>query len=301
MKTKLLLDTDIDILGDIDDALCLAYLLAQPACDLLGITTVTWDTERRAMVASALCRAAGRQVPIFPGARAPLLAPLPVFAPPADEPPVDMELALLREWEHDEAFPRGRAVEFMRQTIRDNPGEVVLLGVGPLTNIALLFAADPDIPGLLKGLVLMAGRFTDRVADAPQREWNAQLDPHATAMVYGATVARHRSVGLDVTHALRLDAAAVRRQLAGGPPLLRAMVELWLGKADGVTFHDPLAAAAIFQPELCQWSPGNVAVELASEPQQGLTRWSQGQAGRHEVATDVDAARFFAHYFATVR
>src|SRR5260370_378469 len=67
-----LLDTDIG--GDIDDALCLAYLLAQPACELLGITTVTGEAEKRAMLASALCKVAGKHVPIFPGVEYPLLA-----------------------------------------------------------------------------------------------------------------------------------------------------------------------------------------------------------------------------------
>jgi hypothetical protein len=56
MPIKVLLDTDIDIVGDIDDAICLAYLLAQPAYDLLGITTVSWATDKRAMVASVRMR-----------------------------------------------------------------------------------------------------------------------------------------------------------------------------------------------------------------------------------------------------
>src|SRR5215218_11347894 len=154
--TKVLLDTDIDIVGDIDDVMCLAYLLAQPACELLGITTVSWETDKRAMVASALCKAAGRRVPILPGAETPLLVPLPTLE---SQQPYDVERSVLAQWDHDELFPRGQAIEFMRQTIRDHPGEVMLLAIGPLTNIALLFAVDPEIPSLLKGLVIMAGAF----------------------------------------------------------------------------------------------------------------------------------------------
>ena len=66
MKTKIILDTDIG--SDIDDAVCLAYLLAQPDCELLGITTVAGEAEARARMASALCKVAGKDVPIFPGA-----------------------------------------------------------------------------------------------------------------------------------------------------------------------------------------------------------------------------------------
>ena len=64
MAIKLLLDTDIG--GDIDDAVCLAYLLAQPECELLGITTVSGEAEKRAMLASVLCKVAGKHIPIFP-------------------------------------------------------------------------------------------------------------------------------------------------------------------------------------------------------------------------------------------
>lgn len=75
-----------------------------------------------------------------------------------------------------------------------------LLAIGPLTNVALLFAADVEIPHLLKSLVLMCGVFAQR--RSPLVEWNAGCDPHATAIVYRTPVARHRSIGLV---ALRVD------------------------------------------------------------------------------------------------
>jgi len=65
MPERILLDTDIG--SDFDDALCLAYLLANPDCELLGITTVTGEGQRRAEMASALCEAAGRRIPIHVG------------------------------------------------------------------------------------------------------------------------------------------------------------------------------------------------------------------------------------------
>jgi inosine-uridine nucleoside N-ribohydrolase len=297
--TKVLLDTDIDITGDIDDVMCLAYLLAQPACELLGITTVSWVTDQRAMVASALCRAAGRRVPILPGAGVPLLSPLPQVQA---RQPQAVERAVFERWEHEETFPRGQAIEFMRRTIRQHPGEVVLLAIGPLTNIALLFAVDPDLPSLLRGLVMMAGAFADRHAAAGRREWNAMLDPHATAMVYRAAVGMHRSVGLDVTERLTLSAGLVRQHMRGNrSPILGDMVEAWFGASDSITFHDPLAAATIFAPDLCRFERGAVAVEVADERLQGLTYWAPDAPGaRHEVAMQVDSARFFEHYFAVI-
>jgi inosine-uridine nucleoside N-ribohydrolase len=300
MSTKILLDTDIDIIGDIDDAMCLAYLLAQPACELLGISTVSWATDKRAMVASALCTAAGRRVPIFPGAETPLLVPLPAVEP---RQPYDIERAVLERWDHEEVFPRGQAIEFMRQTIRDQPGEVILLAIGPLTNIALLFAVDPQIPRLLKGLVMMAGVFESHSSSAGLREWNALLDPHATAMVYRADIGMHRSIGLNVTQRLTMSAEQVRQHLhSNQSPILGDMVETWFRTSDSITFHDPLAAASIFEPNLCRFERGSVEIELLSERLRGMTYWTPAALdSRHEVAMQVDSTMFFEHYFSIVR
>jgi purine nucleosidase len=300
MTTKILLDTDIDIIGDIDDLMCLAYLLAQPACELLGITTVSWATDKRAMVASALCKAAGKRVPIFPGAETPLLVSLPMVEA---RQPYAIEQAALERWNHEEVFPRGQAIEFMRQTIRDQPGEVILLAIGPLTNIALLFAVDPEIPSLLKGLVMMAGTFANQGSGAGLREWNAMLDPHATAMVYRAAAGLHRSIGLDVTEQLNMSAVQVRQHIPGNQSqILGDMIETWFRTADSITFHDPLAAATIFAPHVCQFERGVIEVELASEQLRGLTYWTpHALNSRHEVATQVDTTTFFEHYFSVVR
>jgi len=189
MPTKILLDTDIG--SDIDDAVCLAYLLANPACDLLGITTVTGDTVARAKMASVLTKIAKKDIPIHPGAQQCLVT--------EQKQPLVPQAAALDKWAHDTKFSSGEAIEFMRQTIRANPGEVVLFGIGPMTNIATLFAVDEEIPRLLKSLVLMCGVFSNRVAGLWPLEWNALVDPVAAAMVYRAKPPIHRSIGIDVT------------------------------------------------------------------------------------------------------
>lgn len=288
MSVKVLLDTDIG--SEIDDAFCLAYLLAQPECELLGITTVTGEAHRRAMVASALCRAAGKQIPIFPGAEKPLLAPqLQPHAPQA---------AILSKWEYDTRFPQGQAVEFLRQTIREHPGEIILLTIGPLTNVGLLFAVDDDIPSLLKGLVIMGGVFTNRLPGVGPAEWNAKLDPHASAIVYGATPHVHRSIGLDVTCQVTMPIAEVRQKFRAD--LLRPVLDLAqvrFEQSDVITFHDPLAATTIFDPQICVFEKGTVQVELASEKLRGMTHWTPGGVdARHEVALEVEGRRFFEHY-----
>lgn len=285
MAHKILLDTDIGY--DIDDALCLAYLLSQPECELLGITTVTGQAEERAMIASAICQAAGREIPIFPGADEPLLIP--------QEQTVAPQAQALTQLAHRMYFPRGEAIEFMRQTIRMHPGEVTLLAIGPLTNVALLFAVDPQIPLLLKSLVMMCGVFNPR---ANYAEWNTRLDPHAAAIVYRAPVPVHRSIGLDVTGQVSLSAAQVRQRFKRGfLPVVLQFAEIYFMHKDRVVFHDPLAAVTIFDETVCVFDRGTVEIELEDRELRGKTYWQPDRFGGQEVALQVNSNHFFKHYF----
>ncbi len=289
MATKILLDTDIG--SDIDDALCLAYLLAQPKCELLGITTVTGQADKRAMLASILCKAAGKDIPILPGSEEPILVPQKQNLTP--------QAVVLKKWSHKKRFPRGEAIEFLRQTIHRHPGEITLLTIGPLTNIGLLFRIDPEIPSLLKGLVMMCGVFTSCLPGVGPLEWNAIGDPHATAIVYETTVHVHRSVGLDVTCQVTMDAKQIREEFRFG--LLQPLVdfaEVWFDQAKRITFHDPLAAATIFDDQVCLFEKGNVRIELMSDKLKGFTHWKPSDSNAmHEIALKVDKARFFEQYF----
>lgn len=290
---NLLLDTDIG--SDIDDALCLAYLLAQPRCQLMGITTVTGQARERAMLADALCRLAGRdEMPIHSGAEQPLLIP--------QQQPLAPQSEALSRFPHRENFSPGTAVEFLRQTIRSHPGEITLLAIGPLTNIGLLFAVDPEIPSLLKSLVLMAGVFTTDVPQAPRCEWNVKLDPHAAAIVYRAAVPHHVSIGLDVTLRVQMNADECRRRLVGGPlDMVADMAEVWFRHVDRIVFHDPLAGMAVFHPEVCRYESGSVEVELLSRQVAGMTHWTlDHDSAPHQIAVDVDAERFLTDFFDVV-
>ncbi len=289
MSEKILLDTDIG--SDIDDAVALAYLLVNPACELLGITTVTGQAKERAMLASALCIAAGSDIPIYPGAEEPLLT--------TQAQPLAPQARALANWDHRSAFPEGEAVEFLRQTIRRYPGEITLFTIGPLTNIALLFKTDREIPHLLKRIVSMCGAFTNRFTDTSTVEWNAVVDPHATAIVYKSDIAVHRSVGIEVTSQVTMPSADVRKRFTGG--ILETVLdfsEAWFEQRDLLTFHDPLAAVTLFHDDVCTFERGTVLdVELKSDWVKGQTFWVPADNGRHEVAVAVDSRKFFSAYF----
>lgn len=285
----LLLDTDIG--SDIDDAIALAYLVRQPRCELLGITTVTGQPAERAMLADVICRAAGRpKIPIHVGLEHPLLIA-------QKQPKAPQSEALADYSEHRTFGANPTAIDFLRETIRNRPGEVTLLAIGPLTNIAVLFALDPEIPRLLKSLVIMGGWFFDR----PAPEWNIAVDPHAAAIVFNSPVADKVAVGIDVTSKCRLCADECRgRFVAAGGPLapVAAMAEVWFQGNAISTFHDPLAAAVIFEPGLCGMEAHRVSVDVSQGPNFGLTR-PVSESGRPtiQLAASVDRDAFFAHYF----
>ena len=292
--TKVLLDTDIG--SDIDDAIALTYLLSQPQCELLGVTTVTGKPVVRAMIADAICRNAGRKIPIFPGLEKPILVP--------QRQPDVPQAAALGKWPHRTEFPLNQAIEFMQRTIRQNPHEVVLLGIGAQTNIATLFTMDPEVPTLLKGLVTMGGNFTP-VRWAPAGplpvEWNIGNDPQAAEIVYKADVPVHHSVGLDVTIKCKMVASEVHKHFDNHlwHPVLDFAAIFFQNVRDYITFHDPLATTTIFNSHICQFENGWVDVELVSERLRGFTMWSPEQnLSRQKVAMAVSPELFFKTLFA---
>lgn len=292
-----LLDTDIG--SDIDDAVCLGYLLRQPRCELLGITTVSGQPRLRAAMADAVCQAAGRRgIPVHSG------HDISMISREAIQPEVP-QASILPRFRHrpPDAFPERTAVDFLRQQIRSRPGEITLIAIGPMTNLGILFNLDPECARMLKRLVLMCGVFHAPPAGWGHAEWNARLDPHATRVVYQAPVAEHVSIGLDVTVrcACPSEQAIAAFKQAGGPlEVVSAATEVWAAGSHRVVFHDPLAAAQVFNPSLCRLARGQVTVELSSPRSSGITFFDHAESGPHQVALDVQTEAFFDEYFGVV-
>lgn len=310
-KEKILLDTDIGT--EVDDAITLAYLLANPDAEVVGITTVTGEAVERARLASVLCRIAGKDIPIYPGCEKPLFIPqIELYAP---------QKKVLENWNHQIEFPVNRAVAFMQDVIRRNPGEITLVCIAPLTNAGLLFSMDPEIPRLLKRLVLMCGsptytRYdnTGETMSAMQRsdaivlgskgviENNALIDPHATKLVYEADVREHVTCGLNVTSRLIMKPEEAEKLFRH--PLLEPVLDIareWFKDEERVTFHDPLTAVSLFHDDVCSFRRGNISIETDSRLLAGFTYWRPDEAGKHWAAMDVNADKFFEHLFEVFR
>ena len=305
---KVLLDFDIGT--EIDDAIALAYLLANPECELVGITTSCGESIKRAEMASVLCRAAGKKVPIHAGCERPLLIPqMETTAPQA---------AILPHYEHDTGFAPNTAIPFMQKVIRENPGEVTLLAVAPMTNLGLLFAMDPELPELLDGLYLLCGSPTHQRHDvvteslsAMERddfirvlasqgilENNSIVDPHATSIVYRARCRNFVNIGNNVSSRVVMTPEESERRFRH--PIMQVVMSIareWFKDEPRVSFHDPLAAVCIFNDDVCSYKRGYMDCVLDSRLLGGMTIFREDPAGPHQVAWDVDGDKFFEHLF----
>jgi inosine-uridine nucleoside N-ribohydrolase len=284
---KIILDTDIGT--DIDDAVALAYLLKNEQCQLLGITTVTGEPEKRAMLADALCRVAGKNIPIHAGHAAPV-SNIPQRQTCASH------AAALEQDKCRKQFPSDTAVDFLKNTIRANPGEIILLSIGPLTNVAKLFSQYPDIPELLKAHYMMGGAFS---RDIEKSEWNILCDPLAAKEVFDLTTKPIRAFGLDVTMQVKMPAEQVRKKFQS--VILSSIMDsaeiFFKEQKRDMIFHDPLAAIAIFKPDICEMQRGRVEVIDETGQMFGKTCWTPAENGPHEIAVSVKSDEFFIEFF----
>ena len=291
-KIKILLDTDIG--GDIDDAICLAYLLKEPRCELLGITTVCGEPEKRASVADAICKAAGKDIPIVAGLDT-TLQPIPLYPTPegADA---------LERWPHG-TFKKADAPAFLYRNIKDNPHEAILIGIGNMTNIATLFRTYPDAAGLLKGLYVMNGYFGKEPLPEPWYNWNAWSDPLASKIVFESNVGLHKVIPLEVTNKLTIKAETAKSFLASDSDLMKAVFDFgnaWLESSNQLTLHDPLAAVSVFYPDICRFEKGTVCVETQKVNDMGATGFSADSNGNVEIAKSVEQEQFYDILFGTL-
>jgi len=285
-KIKLILDTDIG--SDIDDALCLAYLLQQSRCEIMGITTSSIEAEKRAELADSVCRYVGREIPIYPGLKAPLQGKhLQTKVHQYD---------VVKNLPHRSDFPVDEAIEFMRRTIEENPREVVLLPVGPMTNVGGLFAKYPHVIPLVKAVSLMGGAFFERGLSYLTTEWNILNDPVAAKIICDSGV-RLYVCGLDVTMPLKVSC----KEFLDTPrrakifEVVKMYATKFLERTDDMYFHDALSAVVLFREDVCRFHVGSVEVDLTNE--WGRTNFISDPNGNAMVAYDVDVEKFMEHYY----
>ncbi|TAL94304.1 MAG: nucleoside hydrolase [Paraburkholderia sp.] len=268
-KHKVIYDTD----PGVDDAMALVFQALHPDIELLGLTSVfgngTIETTTRNARYLAAKFAPG--TPVARGAAAPLrrAAPEPLAWIHGDNGLGNIRLDAHTETEG--ALDPRPAHRFIIETVRAQPGEVTLIAVGPLTNLALALAEDPQVATLVKQVVIMGGAFgTDGFFGnvTPAAEANILGDPDAADGVLGAawpvTI-----VGLDVTQNTIMSTAylASIRDRAGDAgrfvwDVSRHYEDFHLKSAQlaGIYVHDSSAVAYVLAPHLYTTRSGPVRV-----------------------------------------
>jgi purine nucleosidase len=278
-KVPILLDTDIG--DDIDDAFALALALASPEIDLRGVTTVSGDAHTRALIVCRLLHAVGRtDVPVASGAPA---RAVPDFSG-------QMQYGLRPSFR--KRPERDAAVEFLYKQLKARPGELTLVPVGPLTNVAELLHKHPDCKPWIKRIVLMGGgvRVGYNLKPPPIPEWNIKSDVKAAQAVFASGVPLVVAP-LDATANVRLEGPQRRRLWSAGTPLtnqLHALYQLW-DKSTPILF-DPVAVALCFTEQFCTMEDLRLEVD-----DKGVTRIVRGKPNAR-VATATRADEFVRWY-----
>ncbi|MCX4091537.1 nucleoside hydrolase [Nocardia sp. alder85J] len=327
MRQKIILDVDTGI----DDSLALLYLLADDDAEVVGIASTAGNVPAPQVAANNLalldlCRAPGIEVTL--GAETPLAIPLrttedthgPQGIGYAEFPPSRRPLS-----------PR-TAARMWVDLVREHPGEIIGLCTGPLTNLALALRIEPQLPLLLKRLVVMGGAFNHPGNTTPTNEWNVHVDPEAWKEVFDAFGAAHAHprplvCALDVTETIEMFPAHLTRLADVAESLPAAEVSetdspgarskasnpIVRFLTDAIRFyfefhqqydqgylahmHDPFAAALALDPGLAVTRPATVDVELTGTLTRATTvaDWA-GMWGREpnaDIVIGTDPAVFF--------
>lgn len=332
-RTRLIVDVDTGI----DDSLALVYLAASADAEVVAVCCTagnvpTAQVTRNTLAWLDMCGLSGVEVAV--GADGPLVAPL--MTTEDTHGPLGVGYAELPQ--SSRAVSTRSAAHAWVELARENPGELVGLVTGPMTNLALALRLEPELPTLLKRVVIMGGSFDHPGNTTPTSEWNVAVDPESAKEVFDAfdSVPAGREpivCALGLTERIEMHPAHVARlaEISGSVPVedlsiddrgrrSQASVPIVRHLTDAVRFymefhhaqgegylahmHDPFAAAVALHPEMAEYALATVDVELTGTLTRGTTVadrrgfWNRRPNAAIAVATDPEA--FFDHLLETV-
>jgi len=312
----------LDVDTGIDDALAVLYAAASPDADLLAVTCVSGNIQARQVEQNtrAVLELASRvDVEVALGRETPLVKALEIA--PDTHGPHGLGYAQLPP--PTRPLSARHAAEVIGDAVRGRPGEITLVTLGPLTNLAVALEREPALPRLLGGFVLMGGAFKTSGNTTPTSEWNVYVDPDAAKRVFeawGAALADNPTIpyplamGLDLTERARLlpehlaQLAAARGDDPNDPvarfvdDALRFYFEYHERNEGfyGAFVHDPFTVAAALDRSLVVAQPVFVDVETGSGLAHGMTiaDWREltGRPPNLNVAVDGDAEAFITRF-----
>ncbi len=291
---RVIVDTD----PGVDDAFALLLAMRSPELKIEGITAVAGNVPLELTLPNALrmVEIAGRtDIPVAAGAKGPLARRLVTAA-----------------YAHGEnglggaVFPEPKlkpvsepAAEFIRRSVRKYPGEVTLITVGPLTNVATAMNLDSELARMIRSVVMMGGSLSGGNI-TPAAEFNVYVDPEAARIVFQSGIPI-TMVGLDVTRRTSLADDHVRVLESAQNAVSQAAAKIARHAIDhnreqgflvGPNMHDSLAVAAFLDPSLLKWKEYYVDVETTGELTAGETLGYSPSAGdlRRRADAEKEAA-----------
>jgi purine nucleosidase len=274
MPKKILFDTD----PGIDDACAILLALASPELSLEGLSVVHGNCSLEQGTTNALSvleLANASHIPVAKGCELPLVQPS-LLAP---ETHGDTGLGYAK-------LPNPRAkpihqhgIDFLIEKIMASPGEITLVAIAPLTNVALAIRKAPHIIEALKEIIIMGGAIRHEGNTTALAEFNTYVDPHAAQIVYHAGIPG-TLVPLDVTYQCILTPGDVSRLQRIDSPITKFVADATrfymefhdeFQQIEGCVINDPLALALTFMPELCTYQELPVDVDLSGGISMGKT------------------------------
>jgi len=291
MKKKIIIDTDIG--SDVDDAIALVLALKSPELKVEGITTVYGDSMLRAQIVLKLLELMDiDNIPVAAGIDKPLLREREIWWTGHEGK------GILTDEDKNLKPIDKHAVDFLIEKIMENPGEITLVTIGPLTNIAAAIIKEPKIIENVKEIVMMGGvaRIFDNAPEIRYIEHNIHCDSEAALVVFNSNIPI-TMVGLDVTLKVPINRTHLQRIKNVGTNLtdtLVRLIEIWWGflKSDSSCMHDPLALSYCIHPEFLKTVNCKVIVETHGKYTDGQTIVIPDKNSNVKVAYDVDNEKF---------
>jgi purine nucleosidase len=296
----------LDVDTGVDDAMAIALAMAAQTIDLIAVTTVAGNVELEHTTRNTLRVldfVGAAHIPVYRGMSRPMDRPLHTASHVhgsdglggADIPDSSRSVE-----------PRS-APQYLIDAARQSPGTLTFIFVGPLTNLAVATALEPELPRLVKRLVIMGGAFRVPGNTTPAAEFNIFADPEAAAQVLAAGFDA-TWVGLDVTMQAAFSRAqwdALEGVTAPNAQIVRkAGAQMFINFNRPLNYlHDPLAVAVAADPTLVDAPEEQVMIETGGAYSAGQTlvqRPGRDGGARTNVAQTVDAERFNTYFTETL-
>jgi purine nucleosidase len=312
-----IIDTD----PGVDDAFALLLAMRSSELKVMAVTAVAGNVPLNLTLPNALrlVEIADRSdVPVAAGASSPLIRKL-----------VTASYAHGNNGLAGVEFSRARlepvkepASDLICRLVRENPHRISIIGIGPLTNVALALRQDPEIVSMVSSIVLMGGSLSGGNV-TPAAEFNFYVDPEAASMVFASGIPI-RMVGLDVTRKVQLTDRHVEALQAGkgrvseaAARIAEAVMKMHRGadSVRGPNLHDPLAVSSLIRPDILTFEDYQIEIETGGTITAGESLgWKHAPVrysapvetagipgnggdfpfrGNAKVATGVDSEKFF--------